>query len=97
MKHFLRGIALQVAIELIIALGIYSLTSALSATYLDSGPFLVEYPAIVGLLVAAYTVVTKRSYTLAVGHACGVCTYLCSFIRIARRILRNECIRNKIS
>lgn len=72
MKHIYIGAAIQIAINIFITVVLYTALSHLpSFAHINSGPFLLTYPAIVGVAVAAYLVLVRKSYKTVLGMLCG--------------------------
>jgi hypothetical protein len=72
MTTFFRGVLIGVVIEASIAVGLYQVIARLSSSYIDSSPFLVEYPLIMCVVIAIYLAITKRSYKVTAGMFAGV-------------------------
>jgi uncharacterized transporter YbjL len=72
MTPFFRGVLFGAVIEAGVGICLYQLLTHIFHSYLDSSPFLVEYPLIVCFLIAAYLVATKRAWTTAAGMLAGL-------------------------
>ncbi len=72
MKNFFFGVLLGFVIELVIGFGIYNLIAHFSRTYIDSAPFLAEYPIIASVLIGVYIFWAKKSYKITLGIFTGI-------------------------
>jgi len=72
MKKFFLGLGLGLGIQLICALGIYRIVASFSSVYVDSSAFLVEYPAIIAILISIYLIFAKKEYKIVLGIFVGI-------------------------
>jgi hypothetical protein len=71
MKKVLLGVGIGVATELVFSLGIYTLLSHLSPTYINSSPFIFAYPLVACLIIATCLLLAKQSYKIVLGLFAG--------------------------